>query len=92
MDPKDVERRFANAGWDIDDGFSGHLVIGYSSDTLSIIAARKEVFESAAAKPLFEIIDHIRNVTYWVSEIPSPQQAQELLHEHGRQPQEWDQP
>jgi hypothetical protein len=35
MDPKEVERSFADAGWDIDNGFSGHLVIGYSGDALS---------------------------------------------------------
>jgi hypothetical protein len=90
MDPKEVERSFADAGWDIDNGFSGHLVIGYSGDALSLIAGREEVFESAAAKPLFEIIDHVRNLTYWVSEIPTPQQAQELLHEHGESPEVWE--
>lgn len=90
MDPKEVERNFANAGWNIDNGFSGHLVIGYSGDTLSLIASRKEVFETAAAKPLFEIIDHVRELTYWVSEIPTPQQAQQLLQEHGESPEVWE--
>ncbi len=90
MDPKEVERRFASAGWEIDNGFSGHLVIGYSGDALSLIAGRKEVFESAAVKPLFEIIDHVRDVTYWVSEIPSPRQAKELLEEHGESPEVWE--
>jgi hypothetical protein len=48
------------------------------------------VFESAPAKPLFEIIDHVRNLTYWVNEIPTPQHAQELLHEHGEPPEVWE--
>ena len=90
MDPKEVERNFANAGWNIDNGFSGHLVIGYSGDTLSLIAGRKEVFESAATKPHFEIIDHVRDLTYWVSEIPTPRQAQQLLQEHGESPEVWE--
>jgi hypothetical protein len=90
MDPKEVERRFADAGWAIDNGFSGHLVIGYSGDTLSLMARREEVFESPAEKPLFEIIDHMRDLTYWVSEIPTPRQAQELLEEHGEPPEVWE--
>ena len=42
--------------------------------------------------PLFEILDHEGMSTYWVREVPTPEQAQELLQEHARQPQEWDWP
>ena len=33
--PQQIEQRFAEAGWCIDNGFPGYLVIGYSGDTLS---------------------------------------------------------
>jgi hypothetical protein len=32
------------------------------------------------------------NLTYWVKEVPTPQQAQELLEEHGELPEKWEQP
>ena len=89
--PKQIEQRFAEAGWYIDNGFPGYLVIGYSGDTLSILARRQELFERDDEEhPLFEILDHARDVTYWVREIPTPRQAARLLREHGQPPQEWD--
>ena len=84
---EEIEQRFASAGWDIDDGFSGHLVIGYSSDALSILAHREHTSESAD-DPGFELIDHVRNLTCWAREIPTPRQAAHLLHEHGEPPEE----
>jgi len=91
LPPKKIEQRFVSAGWDIDNGFPGYLVIGYSGDTLSILARREKVFETAN-DAFFEILDHTRNVTCWVREIPTPQQAAQLLQEHGEPPQEWDEP
>jgi hypothetical protein len=87
MHPEEVEERFASAGWDIDDGFSDYLVIGYSADSLSIIF-RPEARH--ADEPIFELLDHVRDLTYWVREIPSPERAATLLQKHGRGPQEWD--
>jgi hypothetical protein len=84
---EEIEQRFASAGWDIDDGFSGHLVIGYSSDALSILAHREHTSETAD-DPGFELIDHVQNVACWVREIPTPRQAAQLLHEHGEPPEE----
>ena len=92
--PKEIEHRFANAGWDIDNGFPGYLVIGCRGDALSILARREEAFEpdDDYDDALFEILDHRRDVTYWAKEIPTPQQAARLLQEHGQPPQEWDEP
>ena len=59
---QEIEQSFASAGWDIDGGFLGHLVIGYSGDTLSILADRRQMFETAD-DPMFELIDHMLNVT-----------------------------
>ena len=86
MTSEEIEQGFASAGWEIDDGFSGHLVIGYSGDNLSILFYRK--MWRADDEPVFELLDHLRNVTYWVREIPTPRQAGELLEEHGRPPEE----
>jgi hypothetical protein len=30
--------------------------------------------------------------TYWVQEVPNPQQAAKLLEEHGQIPETWDMP
>ncbi len=69
MASKEIEQGFAEAGWEIDDGFSGHLIIGYSGDNLSLLLYPET---RRACDPMFEVLDHMRNVTYWVREIPPP--------------------
>jgi hypothetical protein len=86
-DKDQIAQRLTDAGWGIDDGFSGYLIIGDSADTLSIIAHLQSY---DGEKPLFELLDHMKDVSYWAQEIPSPQQAQKLLDEHGKSPEEWD--
>jgi hypothetical protein len=81
VDTEAIEQRFASAGWDIDGGFSEYLIIGYNGDGLSILAHR-EGWETEDT--VFELIDHERNLTYSVQEIPTPQQAGKLLQEHGQ--------
>ena len=83
----EIERSFTSAGWDGDDGFSGWLVIGSSGTNLSIVA-HKEAWE--AGEVVFELLDHERNLTYWVKEVLTPQQAQALLEEHGELPEKWE--
>jgi len=80
--PQEIENRFARAGWHLDGGFADHLVIGYSDEVGLSILARKEAWETD--DPFFELIDHERDVTYAVQEIPTPQQAQQMLQEHGQ--------
>ncbi len=84
MNRDELEQRLARAGWNIDGSFSGYLLIGYTDD-LSLLAL-EEAYETN--DPTFEIIDHERNVVYWVREIPTPQQAQQLLEEYGELPEE----
>ena len=88
---EEMEQRLRSAGWNIDDSFSGYLVIGYSGYHLSILPYER-VLGQNGNDPRFEILDHMRNVTYWVREIPTPQQASQLLREHGKPPEEWDKP
>ena len=77
VDTQEIKQRFASTGWDIDESFSGHLVIGCSGDTLSIVA-HGEVFETAD-DPVFELFDHEQYTTYWVRDIPTPQQAAQII-------------
>ena len=87
---EEIVQSLASAGWDRDDGFSGYLIIGIRGDNLSIVAHEgEEVGETDEI--VFELLDHERNVTHWVKEVPTPQQAQELLEEHGELPEKWEQ-
>ena len=82
MNREAIEHRFTRAGWELDDSFSEYLIIGYNSDSLSILSYAPQAREPE--DPVFELIDHERNLTYGVQEIPSPQQAGKLLQEHGQ--------
>jgi hypothetical protein len=78
MDQKEIVQSFTSAGWALDVSSADDLIIGYDGDCLSILAHR-EVWESN--NHAFKIIDHQRNITYWVQEILTPQQATEILQE-----------
>ena len=81
MNREAIEQRFTRAGWEIDSSFSEYLIIGSNSNSLSILAYAQ------AREPedsIFELIDHERNLTYGVQQIPSPQRAGKLLQEHGQ--------
>jgi hypothetical protein len=81
VSPEEIENSFTSAGWHLDGGFSDYLVIGYNGDGLSILAG-KDAWENYD-DPVFELIDHEKDLTYEVHEILTPQQAQKLLQEHG---------
>jgi hypothetical protein len=86
---EEIEQRFVEAGWELDGGFSGHLVVGEDSD-LYLLAHRRAW---GAKEPVFELSDTERNLTYWVNVIPTPKEAKELLEEHGRPIEEgWNNP
>jgi hypothetical protein len=81
---EEIQDSFTSAGWHLDGSFAEYLVIGYT-DRVSILAG-KEAWE--ADDPVFELIDHERDLTYTVPEIPTPPQAQKMLLEHGQPPGE----
>ena len=84
MYKEDIEQSFTTVGWELDGSFKDHLLIGFSGDGISILA-HKETW--GTENPVFELLDHERMLTYWVSgEIPSPKQALQLLEEHGKPP------
>jgi hypothetical protein len=35
---QEIEQRFADAGWELDGSFGGHLIIGYSGEHVSLLA------------------------------------------------------
>jgi hypothetical protein len=82
---EEIKQSFLDAGWKLDGSFEDHLIIGHSGDRISILA-HKEAW--GTEDPFFELLDHERMLTYWVSseEMPSPEQAKELLEEHGQPP------
>jgi hypothetical protein len=86
MANKELEQRIASAGWEIDDGFSGHLVIGDDSSNNVSIVAYLDGWDSD--EPLFELLDHETDVAYWVRDVPTPQQASQMLQENGEPPEE----
>ena len=87
---KEIVQSFTIGGWELDNSFSGYLVIGFSGDNLSIVAHQgNEAGETDEI--VFELLDHEKNVSYWVKEVPTPQQAQMLLEEHGELPDKWEQ-
>ena len=87
MTKEQIEQRFANAGWDLDGSFAEHLVIGYNGERISLLAD-KESWETDDAS--FQILDHDEMLSYWVHEVPTPDQAAQLLREHTRPSEAWD--
>jgi len=60
----------------------------YDGNGLSILAHEQAWLTDEPI--VFELIDHERDVTYGVREIPPPQQAARLLIENGQPPEEED--
>jgi hypothetical protein len=79
LNQEEINQEFDRAGWELDGSFYKHLIIGYT-EGLSILAYH-QAWETE--DPEFQLCDHENNLTYWVREIPTPQQAAQLLREHG---------
>ncbi len=56
----------------------GHTILDYEA----------EARETDAEDPVFELIDHERDLTCGVWEIPTPEDAREILRENGQAPAE----
>jgi hypothetical protein len=80
MTREEIEQAMEEAGWDVDEGFSAYLLVG-NNTTVSILA-HKWVWDTEA--PVFELSNEETGLTYWVKEIPTPDEAQDLINEHGR--------
>ena len=87
-DKEAIERSSTRAGWELNGSFSEYLTIGCNSDSLSILPYAQA---GETEDPVFEPIDHERNLTCTgSSKYRPPQQASQLLQEHGGQPPEED--
>ncbi len=87
MGREEIEQSLVEAGWQIDGSFEDCLIIGHDGDRISLLS-HKESWGSD--RPSFELLDHEQMTTYWVDEVPTPQQASLLLQEHGRLPEQWE--
>jgi hypothetical protein len=83
-DQDKIDQQLADAGWEPDGTFSEHLAIGESGD-LCIMVHRSTWDIDEHAYELYNVGQHI---SYWVHEIPTPEQAAKLLEEHGKPPEE----
>jgi hypothetical protein len=74
-----IEQGLERAGWEMDHGFSGHMVIGNNGDLSILIPS--QAWQGAV--PEYELYDAQRNVVCRVGVIPTPLRAGMLLEEHG---------
>ncbi len=79
-----IDQELINAGWEPDGTFSEHLAIGEAGDLCILV--HRSTWETD--EPTYELYDVGRHVSYWVHEIPTPDQAAKLLGEYGRPPEE----
>lgn len=82
-DKDKIDRELAEAGWAPDGTFSEHLAIGESGDLCVLV--HRSTWETD--EPTYELYDAEQHVSYWVHEIPTPEQAAKLLEEHGELPE-----
>ena len=78
-----VDRDLAAAGWEPDGTFSDHLAIGESGDLCVLV--HRSTWETD--EPAYELYDAGLHVSYWVYEIPTPDQAAKVLEEYGEPPE-----
>ena len=83
-DKDKIDRELADAGWEPDGTFSEHLAIGEADDLCVLV--HRSTWETD--EPAYELYDVERNVSCWVHEVPTPEQAAALLEEHGEPPEE----
>jgi hypothetical protein len=79
-------QQLAVANTSVDEGgiYPEPLAIGDDSDLDVIVRS----WTWGSDGPVYELHDAEKNVAYWVLEIPSPQEAAELLRKHGGPPEE----
>ena|SRR5215216_4401414 len=84
---EEIELAFVVAGWEIARRSSPHLVTGYTDGPpLSIRVYAPSI--GGSDEPLFELVDRLLDLTYWVGEVPTPRVALALIHKHGGAPGE----
>jgi hypothetical protein len=85
MAREEVELAFVAAGWEVARCSSPHQVVANAGGVpLSIRAYGPVVVDSDES--VFELVDRLLELTYWVREVPTPRVATALIREHGGPP------
>ena len=84
VDKDKIDRVLAEAGWETDGTFSEHLTIGETGDLCVLV--HRSTWETD--EPAYELYDVGRHVSYFVHEIPTPEQAATLLGKHWEPPED----
>jgi hypothetical protein len=83
LSEEEVEQGFVGAGWEVA-GSSRYPLVGVA-EGLSLTAHEQY---AKIDDPVFELVDSRLVSSYWVREIPTPDQAAKLLKEHSGPPEQ----
>jgi hypothetical protein len=81
---EEIEQRLVVAGWELNGGFSEHLVIGHDGNHSILVDLRSW----DGNDPAYELYDARCHLSYWVNWIPTPKRGATLLKEQGELPEE----
>ena len=82
---EEIELAFVAAGWQIAGRSSPQLITG-CADGLPLSIRAYEPCIDGSDEPLFEVVDRLLELTYWVGEVPTPHVALALIRKHGGAP------
>ena len=85
MAREEIELAFVVAGWEVAGRSSPQLVAANAGGVPLSIRAYGP-FIGGSDEPVFELVDRLLELTYWVREVPTPRVASALIREHGRPP------
>ena len=79
---EEIELTFIAAGWELAGHSSPHLVAANAGGVPLSIRAYGP-FIGSSDEQVFELIDRLLELTYWVREVPTPRVALVLIREYG---------
>ena len=82
---EEIELAFVAAGWEVAGCSSPHLVAANAGGVPLTIRAYGP-FIGGSNEQVFELVDRLLELTYWVLEVPTPRVAMALIREHGGPP------
>jgi hypothetical protein len=82
---EEIELAFIAAGWEVAGCSSPHLVAANAGGAPLSIRAYGP-FIGGSNEQVFELIDRLLELTYWVREVPTPRVALALIRKHGGSP------
>ena len=85
MAREEIELAFVAAGWEVAGHSSPHLVAA-NAGGLPLSIRAYGPFVGGSDEQVFELVDRLLELTYWVREVPTPRVALALIREHGGAP------